>query len=127
MGQRRLDRARRRQHEVDETEDLVEEDESRGVARMLHNFTIETAGTEEGAVGHLEDALGMEEGAKGKGGEGGEGTLKALGSLEFLTHDAEPIGTTLVDSCNGFNELSSLAMLWAVRHRWPAGARFAFN
>ena len=33
----------------------------------------------------------------------------------------------LVDSHNGFNELSRLAMLWTVRHRWPAGARFAFN
>ena len=33
----------------------------------------------------------------------------------------------LVDARNGFNELSRLAMLWTVRHRWPAGARFAFN
>ena len=34
---------------------------------------------------------------------------------------------TLVDARNGFNELSRLAMLWTVRHRWPAGARFAFT
>ena len=38
-----------------------------------------------------------------------------------------PGGTTLVDARNGFNELSRLAMLWTVRHRWPAGARFVLN
>ena len=48
-------------------------------------------------------------------------------SLEFLNQEAEPSGTTLVDSCNGFNELSRLSVLWTVQHRWPAGARFAFN
>ena len=51
----------------------------------------------------------------------------ALVSLEFLTQDAEPSGTTLVDARNGFNELRRLEMLWTVRHRWPAGARFTFN
>ena len=40
---------------------------------------------------------------------------------------ADPSGTTLVDAGNGFNELNRLAMLWTVRHRWPAEARFAFN
>ena len=34
---------------------------------------------------------------------------------------------TLVDSSNGFNKLSLLAMLWTVRHRCPAGARFVLN
>ena len=38
-----------------------------------------------------------------------------------------PFGTLLVDARNGFNELSRKAMLWTVRHRWPAGARFSFN
>ena len=33
----------------------------------------------------------------------------------------------LVDARNYFNELSRLAMLWTVRHRWPSGARFVFN
>jgi len=33
----------------------------------------------------------------------------------------------LVDARNGFNELGRKAMLWTVRHRWAAGARFAFN
>ena len=31
------------------------------------------------------------------------------------------------DARNGFNELIQLAMLWTVWHRWPVGARFAFN
>ena len=31
----------------------------------------------------------------------------------------------LVDTANGFNNLSRLAMLWTIRHRWPKMARFA--
>ena len=65
------------------------------------------------------------EGSEGE--EGGGGTLRALEALEFLTQEAEPIGTLLVDARNGFNELSRFAMLWTVQHRWPAGARFEFN
>ena len=38
-----------------------------------------------------------------------------------------PEALLLVDARNGFNELSCMAMLWTVRHRWAAGARFAFN
>ena len=64
---------------------------------------------------------------EGKGDEGGHGTQKALGALEFLTQDAEPRSKTLIDEHNGFSELSRLAMLWTVRHIWPAGARFLFN
>ena len=91
-------------------------------------------GIEEEAAEGLEAALGIStqdmevEGERGsKGEEGGGGTQWALEALEFLTQDSEPSGTTLVDARNGFNELSRLAMLWTVRHRWPAGARFAFN
>ena len=77
----------------------------------------------------MAEALGIEfeedEGSKGK--ERGGGTQRALGALEFFTQEAEPSGTTLVDARNGFNELSRLAMLWTVRHRWPAESRFAFN
>ena len=36
-------------------------------------------------------------------------------------------GCLLADTANGFNNLSSLAMLWAVAHRWPRASRFAFN
>ena len=38
-----------------------------------------------------------------------------------------PQAVLLVDAHNGFNELSHRAMLWTVRHCWPAGARFSFN
>ena len=69
----------------------------------------------------------VEEDRDSKGEEGGEGTLRALGALEFFTQDAEMSGTTLVDACNGFNKLSRLEMLWIMRHCWPAGARLAFN
>ena len=77
----------------------------------------------------LEAVLGMgvEEVEGRTGEEEGGGTLRAMEALELLTQDAEPSGTTLVDALNGFNKLSRLAMLWTVRHRWPAGARFAFN
>ena len=69
----------------------------------------------------------VEEDRDGKGEEGGGGTQRALGALVFLTKDAEPIGTTLVDERNGFNKMSRLAILWTVRHRWPAGSRSALN
>ena len=99
------------------------------MAACLHNLRIETAGSEEEAEEGMAEALEMEverdRGSKGE--EGGGGTQRALEALEFLTQDAEPSGTTLVDAHNGFNELSRLAMLWTVRHRWPAGTRFAFN
>ncbi len=41
--------------------------------------------------------------------------------------DDGPEGLTLVDARSDFNELSRYAMLWTARHRWPKGARFAFN
>ena len=47
----------------------------------------------------------------GKEEEEGVGNLGALGAIEFLTQDAYPSRTTLVDARNGFNELSRLAML----------------
>ena len=56
----------------------------------------------------------MKEDRDREGKEAGERTLGALGAVEFLTR-------------NGLNGLSRLAMLWTVQHRWPAGARFAFN
>ncbi|KAL3795565.1 hypothetical protein ACHAWO_009861 [Cyclotella atomus] len=46
---------------------------------------------------------------------------------EFEGPPMENPGVTLVDAANGFNELNRYAMLWNVRHRWAAGARFAFN
>ena len=95
----------------------------------FNNLTIETAGSEEKADEGLAAALEMEVevdwGSEGE--EGGGGTIIGLVAREFLTQEIDPNVTTLVDSRNGFNKLSRLAMIWTVRHRWPAGARFAFN
>ena len=46
-----------------------------------------------------------------EGEEEGGGTQRSLEALEYLTQEAEPSVTTLVDACNGFNELSRLEML----------------
>ena len=121
-----------RVEEEDEEATKAEEEEGGEVLAGLDNLTIETAGTEEEAAEVLEATLETQEmEVEGDGGsegeEGGGGTQRALEALELLTQDADPSGTTLVDSRNGFNELSRLEMLWTVRHRWPAGARFAFN
>ena len=100
---------------------------------ILPNLTIETGGTEKEASEVFDAALRMEvEGYEedegmGEGKEDDAGALRALGYLKFLTQDADPSGTTLVDAQNGFNELSRLAMLWTVCHRCPEGARFVFN
>ena len=51
----------------------------------------------------------------------------ALEATGLLTQDADPGGTALVDTYNGFNKLSRLEMFWTVFNRWPAGASFAFN
>ena len=132
LGKCRLERVRARREETEEeaaAEAEEEEDGSGGVAGLLNNLKIETAVTEEEAEEGLAEALKMEveedEGSEGE--EGGGGTLRALGALEFLTQEAEPSGTTLVDARNGFNELSRLTMLWTVRQYLPAGARFTFN
>ena len=69
----------------------------------------------------------VEEDRGSEGEEGCDGTIRALGAFDLLTQYAEFSVTTLADARNGFNNLSRLEMLWTVRHRWPAGARFAFN
>ena len=79
--------------------------------------------TKEEAAHNMELALNMEV----EGCEEGEGTLMALVDTGFLTQEADSGGTTIVDACNSFNELSRLEMMWTVRHLWPTGARFAFN
>ena len=87
--------------------------------QAINNLNIETAGTEEEAAEGLVVALEMQvdENRGSEGEEEGGGTQRALLALEFLTQEAEPRGTTLVDARNGFNKLSRLEMLWTVRHR----------
>ena len=110
-------------------ESAEEKEGGEGMVARLNNLKLETAGTKgeaaEGLVALLE--MEVQDAKSSEGKEGDDGTLRALGALEFLTQDADPSGTTLVDARNGFNEMIRLAMLWTVRHRWPSGARFAFN
>ena len=86
------------------------------MAGLFSNLNIETAGTEEEAAEGLAEALRIEveEEGSSKGEEEGGGTLRALETLEFLTQEEDPSGTTLVVAPNWFNELSRLAMLWTV-------------
>ena len=105
------------------------EEESVDVEVGEEQLTVVTAGTEEETAERLEASLDMEvnEEGEGQGEEGGDGNIRSLGAIEFLTQEAEPIGTTLVNACNGFNELSRLEMMWTVWHRWTEGSTFAFN
>ena len=100
-----------RRQEEEEAETLDKKGDSDRMAVGLHNLIIETAGTEEKAAEGLGAALEMEFGGEGEGEgeEGGDGAIWALGALEFLTQDAEPSGTTLVDARNEINKLSRLA------------------
>ena len=51
-------------------------------------------------------------------GEGDEGVLPGWDTLK---------GIYLGDACNGFNNLSKLAILWTIHHWYPRGAQFPFN
>ena len=129
-GQRRLERVRA-QRIVEEVESSDVQEEIETVVVGMTNLTTETAVTEEEAVKGLVGALQMEieEEAEvdSEVKDQGDGTQRALGTIEFLTQDGVPSGTTLVDTCNGFKKLSSLAMLWNIRDHWPELARFEFN
>ena len=109
MVQRQLERLGRRRSEEDEADDLAEEEEDiGGVMVSINSLTIETEGTEEEAVEGLSASLEMEV-KENRGSEGEEyvgGAQRSLGSLEFLTQNADPSGTTLVDAHNGFNKMS---------------------
>ena len=94
---------------------------------------VVTVGTEEEEAERIKAMLEMEVNEEGEGEgegeveEGGDGNKMELGALELLTQEADPSSETLADTRNGFNELSHLEILWTVHHRWPVGARFAFN
>ena len=103
VGQRRVERVRaQRGEEVGKVEEDIEDSEEDGeeVATSMGSLTIETAGTqweaEEGQALALEMKVEEDRGSEGE--EGGGGTQWALEDLEFLTQEAEPSGTTLVDA-----------------------------
>ena len=81
--QRSLERVRRIIHDEEEARNSEEEEYRGGLAVLLNNLTIETAGTAEEATEHLEAALGMEVEAGGgrEGEEWDDGTVRALGDL----------------------------------------------
>jgi hypothetical protein len=47
--------------------------------------------------------------------------------LPMMEEEVEQSATLLIDTRNGFNELSQKAALWTVRHHWANGAQFTFN
>ena len=51
----------------------------------------------------------------------------ALGDIGSLMQKADAGSTTLIDVCNGFNNMIRLAMLWTVGNFWPAGMKFVFK
>ena len=56
-----------------------------------------------------------------------QGGIGGNSSVEARVVDDDPEVMLLVDARNGFNELNRVAAMWTIRHRWPEGARFAFN
>ena len=67
MGQRRLDRVRRRRKEGSEVGDVEKEEEIERFVDTLNNLRIKTAGTEEEAAEQLTAALEMEVKDEGEG------------------------------------------------------------
>jgi hypothetical protein len=96
-----------------------------GIEGELHAVRLraETNGSMQFCAGEIDDDLWDIEREEG---EDPPLTAEAEGGLRGESDDG-PKGLTLVDARNGFNELSCYAMLWAARHCWPKGMRFAFN
>ena len=51
----------------------------------------------------------------------------AMATTQEMETPDDPVISIMLDARNGFNELGRKAMFWTVRHRWAAGARFAFD
>ena len=67
MGQRRLERVRRRRQEGEYAKDSEEEGETESVGAVFNNLNTETTGTEEEVAEQLTFALDMEVEGKGEG------------------------------------------------------------
>ena len=80
VGKRRLERVKEILNGENKDGDLDEEEENWGVAAMVGNLSIDTAGTEEEAAENLQEALEMEtEKEGGNVAEGVEGGASSLG------------------------------------------------
>ena len=88
--------------------------------RLLAKCLLSVAGAE------AKEACGMDQLCAGLE-AGTEGGIHAMQNLWDLHQRDEDWGFLLIDAKNAFNELNRTAMLWAVRHEWPSGARFVFN
>ena len=99
-----MERLRGRSLEKEKAEVYEEKEEEEEaiytVVVGLDNLTIETGGMEEEAADSLNATLGMEveENRASEVEVGCDRTQRDLGALEFLTQDAEPSRTTLVDA-----------------------------
>ena len=88
--------------------------------RLLAKCVLKVAGTEaKEECGSDQLCAGLEAGI--------DGAVHAVRAMWKATEDNEEWGFLLVDAANAFNAGNRTAILWTVRHLWPAGARFAFN
>ena len=53
--------------------------------------------------------------------------MLVLKSTGLLIQEKEEGGMKFFDTCNRFNKINRLVVLWTVRHIYLAGARFKFN
>ena len=87
---------------------------------MVAKYVLTVAGAE------AKEACGTEQLCGGLE-AGTEGRIHAVRLLCQHHAQEEDWGFLLIDARNAFNEENHTAMLWAVRHKWPSGARIAFN
>jgi hypothetical protein len=78
------------------------------------------------AGGEAKEACGIDQLCAGLE-SGIEGAIHAMQHMWETNKAEEEWGFLLIDAKNAFNEQNRTAMLWAVRHEWPSGARFTFN
>jgi hypothetical protein len=79
------------------------------------------------AGSEAKEACGIDQLCAGLEEAGIEGGIHAMQNLWELHQRDEDWGFLRIDAKNAFNEQNRTAMLWAVRHEWPSGARFVFN
>ena len=88
--------------------------------QLMAKCLLKVAGAEaKCACGTTQLAGGLEAGI--------EGAIHAMRVLFEEHRKEEDWGFLLIDARNAFNEENWTAMLWAVRHEWPSGAKFTFN
>ena len=88
--------------------------------RMMAKCLLKVAGTEAKAACDTTQLVGGLE-------AGIEGAIHAMHILWDEHNKEEGWGFLLIDARNAFNEENRTAMLWAVQHEWPSGAKFTFN